>query len=96
MNYVLIEFIDFKKYERKIDQNVFRSIIRVKRIYRIFYYRKILSENALRSRQSFDDLFQIFFILIFVYFEENALRSKSLMNANRSKFIQFFHYNDDK
>ena len=41
-NYVLIEFIDFKKYERKIDQNSSRSIIRVKRIYRIFYYRKNL------------------------------------------------------
>ena len=38
VNYVLIEFIEFNEYEIKIDSNFFRSIIRVKRIYRIFYY----------------------------------------------------------
>ena len=33
LNFQLIKVIDFKKYENKIDQNFFRSIIRVKRIY---------------------------------------------------------------
>ena len=35
----LMKIIDFKKYEDKINQNFFRSIIRVKRIYWTFFYR---------------------------------------------------------
>ena len=35
----LMKVIDFKKYEDKIDQNSFRSIIRVKRIYWTFFYK---------------------------------------------------------
>ena len=31
LNFQLIKIIEFKKYERKIDENFFRSIIRVKR-----------------------------------------------------------------
>ena len=40
LNSQLMKIIEFNEYKRKIDQNFFRSIIRVKRIYWIFFYRK--------------------------------------------------------
>ena len=60
LNSQLMKVIDFKKYERKIDQNSFRSIIRVKRIYWIFFYRmcsmtlliKINQQRAKRFRKT--------------------------------------------
>ena len=42
LNFQLMKVIDFKKRDHWIDQNSSRTIIRVKRIYRIFYYRKSL------------------------------------------------------
>ena len=38
-NSQLMKIIDFKKNEHKIEQNVFRSIIRVKRIYWSFFHK---------------------------------------------------------
>ena len=42
LNSQLVEVIGFKQYGRRIGQNSSRSITRVKRIYRIFYYRKVV------------------------------------------------------
>ena len=41
----LMKIIDFKKYENRIDQNSFRSIIRVKRIYWKKIYRMCFMYN---------------------------------------------------
>ena len=49
VNYVLIEFIEFNEYEIRIDSNFSRSIIRAKRIYKIFYYKKNLFREIVVS-----------------------------------------------
>ena len=53
LNFQLMKIIEFNEYEIKIDSNFFRSIIRVKRIYRIFYYRKILLHENIEIRNKY-------------------------------------------
>ena len=58
----LMKIIDFKKYEDKIDQNFFRSIIRVKRIYWTFFYKMcfiFITWNKRRWRSCENDNWKI-------------------------------------